>query len=80
MATTDKDDTNTLYFIVGGLVVLALVFAFIYMGNNNTDLASPQRTAEAPYEENASPDAVSPAAGTPGTGNPETQTPPTGQQ
>ncbi len=36
MATnSDQNDTNTLYFIVGGLVVLALIMSFVYLGNEN---------------------------------------------
>jgi hypothetical protein len=45
MATTDREDTSSLYFIVGGLVVLALVFAFIYTSNGTPNLA-PDRIIE----------------------------------
>ena len=54
MATTNEENNNTLYFIVGGLVVLALIFGFIYMSNG---MPSERMAAN----ENA---AVTPAAGT----------------
>ena len=31
----NRTDNNSLYFIVGGLVVAALLFGFIYMANNS---------------------------------------------
>jgi hypothetical protein len=53
MATTNNtDDTNTLYFIVGGLVVLAVIFGLIYMSNDASIGPSPsservvERTSE----------------------------------
>lgn len=34
-STAPDSGSNTLYFIIGGLVVLALIFGFIYMGNSD---------------------------------------------
>ncbi len=39
---SDREDTNALYFIVGGLVVFALVLSFVYFKNgNNLTLTEP---------------------------------------
>jgi hypothetical protein len=46
MQVIEKEDSSALYFIVGGLVVLALIFAFIYMGNNTPDFGTPDRVVE----------------------------------
>jgi hypothetical protein len=47
---TDSSDNNTLYFIVGGLVVLALIISFVYMGNNG-NLAATEPAAGVPVTE-----------------------------
>lgn len=39
--SNNKNDSNTLFFIVGGLVVLAVVFGFIYMDNGSMKTAAP---------------------------------------
>jgi hypothetical protein len=47
---TDSQDNNTLYFIVGGLVVLALIVSFIYFNNGN-NLAATEPAAGIPITE-----------------------------
>lgn len=59
--TDQGGSNNTLYFIVGGLVVLAGVFAFLYandyIGNGPTDV-------NVSVEQPAAPAAPAPAGGT----------------
>ncbi len=43
----DNDSSNTLFFIVGGLVVAALIFSFVYYGKPRSYEAAPQTIAPA---------------------------------